>query len=298
MRKIAADTLYAVLVGLLNGLTMLPPRLAYGIGERLGDLVYAGLASRRRVTLDNLALALGEQQSRQERRVLAREVFRNLGRHVVDFAHLRHISAMRMQQMCDNWEAVTRRMDALAARGHGLLVISAHFGSWELLPALALLLKTPVNVIVRPPDSPLVQRLSEDYRQRCGYRAIGRQQQALRETLRALRRQEIVGVLMDQSSLRSESVQAAFFGMETFTPMGPALLALRTNCPVIGVFLVREAPGRHRVVATDEIPIARSGDVRRDLVENSRRFNRIIEAQIRQHPEQWFWLHRRWKQRI
>ena len=297
MRKIVADTLYGVLVGLLNSLTILPTRLAYGIGDRLGDLVYMGLASRRRVTLDNLALALGEQQSQQERQALAHEVFRNLGRHAVDFAHLRHINAARMQQMCDDWEPVAARMDALAARGRGLLVISAHFGSWELLPAIALSLQTPVNVIVRPPDSPLVQRLSEAYRQRCGYRAVGRRQQALRETLRALRRKEIVGVLMDQSSVRSESVQAAFFGVETFTPMGPALLALRANCPVIGLFLVREGPGRHRVVATDEIPIARTGDVRRDLEENSRRFNRVIEAQIRQHPEQWFWLHRRWKQR-
>ena len=120
----------------------------------------------------------------------------------------------------------------------------------------------------------------------------------MRETLRALHRKEIVGVLMDQSSVRSESVEVAFFGIETFTPMGPAMLALRAKCPVIGIFLVREAPGRHRVVATDEIPIARSGNVRRDLVENSRRFNRVIEAQIRRYPEQWFWLHRRWKTRV
>jgi KDO2-lipid IV(A) lauroyltransferase len=89
----------------------------------------------------------------------------------------------------------------------------------------------------------------------------------------------------------------AFFGIKTFTPMGPALLALRAKCPVIGVFLVRETPGHHRVVVTDEIPIVRTGNVRRDVEENSRRFNGIIEAQIRQHPEQWFWLHRRWKKR-
>jgi KDO2-lipid IV(A) lauroyltransferase len=296
MHQMVIDMLYTLLVRALNGLNALPPRLAYGLGERLGDLVYAGLASRRRVTLENLALALGEHQSPQERHMMAREVFRNLGRHVVDFAQLRHINATRFQQMCVNWEAVTR-LDTLAARGQGVLVISAHFGSWELLPAITWLLQTPVNVIVRPPDNPLVHRLSEAYRQRCGYRAIGRREQAMRESLRALRRKEIVGILMDQSSVRNESVEVAFFGIKTFTPMGPALLALRAKCPVIGVFLVRETPGHHRVVVTDEIPIARTGNVRRDVEENSRRFNGIIEAQIRQHPEQWFWLHRRWKKR-
>jgi KDO2-lipid IV(A) lauroyltransferase len=296
MHQMVTDTLYMLLAKALDGLHRLPPRLAYGLGERLGDLVYAGLASRRRVTLENLALALGEHQSPQERQVMAREVFRNLGRHVVDFAHLRHLTAARIQQMFVNWEAVAR-MDTLARRGNGLLAIGAHFGSWELLPAIALLLQTPLHVIVRPPDNPLVSRLSEAYRQHCGYRAIAMREQAMRESLRALRRREIVGVLMDQSSLRSEAVEVTFFGMKTFTPMGPALLALRAQCPVIGMFLVREAPGRHRIVMTDEIPIVRTGHVRRDVEENSRRFNSIIEAQIRQHPEQWFWLHRRWKKR-
>ncbi|PON15206.1 hypothetical protein C2W62_25070 [Candidatus Entotheonella serta] len=295
MHKIVNDTLYAILVGALSSLTALPPRLAYGLGERCGDLMYVGLVTRRRVTLDNLALALGGHRSPQERQKLAREVFRYLGRHMVDFAHLRHINAARMQQMFVNWEQVAY-LDALASGGSGLLVISAHFGSWELLPALGLALQAPINVIMRPPDHPLIHRLSETYRQRCGYRAIGRRH-ALRETLQALHRQEIVGVLMDQSSLRSESVEVEFFGMKTFNPMGPALMALRAKCPVVGVFLVCEEPGRHRVVITDEIPLVRTGNLRRDLEENSRRFNQVIEAQIRQYPEQWFWLHRRWKKR-
>ncbi|WP_089720982.1 lysophospholipid acyltransferase family protein [Candidatus Entotheonella palauensis] len=296
MHKIVTDALYKVLIGILDGLTVLPPRLAYRLGERLGDLVYAGLASRRRVTLENLALTLGDHQSPHERQVLAREVFRNMGRHLVDFAQLHHINAARVQQMMVNWERFAD-LDALAARGQGVLVISAHFGSWELLPSLALLLQTPINVIVRPPDHPVVQRLSETYRQRCGYHSIIKRQQALRESLRALHRGEIVGVLMDQSSVHNESVQVKFMGIKTFTPMGPALLALRAKCPVVGVFLVREAPGRHRIVMTDEIPIHRTGHARRDLEENSRRFNRVIEAQIRRHPDQWFWLHRRWKKR-
>lgn len=297
MHKIANDTLYAILVGALNSLSVLPPRLAYGLGERLGDLLYAGLASRRRVTLENLSLALGKDQSTQELQTLARAVFRNLGHHLVDFAHLRYITAARVQQIREGPECVAH-LGALAARDRrGLLIITGHFGSWELLPSLSLLTKTPVNVIVRPPDHPLIHRLAEDYRQRCGYRAIAKEQQAMQESLRALSRGEVVCILMDQSSVRSESVEVEFFGVKTFTPMGPALLAMRAKCPVVGLFLVREGPGRHRVAMTGEIPIVRTGNIRRDVEENSRRFNGIIEAQIRDHPEQWFWLHRRWKQR-
>lgn len=297
MFKTPTDALYPILVGMLNSLTYLPPRLAYGLCERLGDLLYAGLASRRRVTLENLSLALGKDKSPHELQALARAVFRNLGHHLVDFAQLRHITAARAQQMCTGWEEVAN-LEALAAHNNqGLLIITAHFGSWELSASLALLAKTPVNVIVRPPDHPLVHRLAEDYRQRCGYRIIAKQDQAMRESLRALSHGEAVCILMDQSSVRSESVEVEFFGIKTFTSMGPALLALRAKCAVVGAFFVREGPGRHRLVATDSIPIVRTGNLRRDVEETSQRFNAIIEAQIRRHPEQWFWLHRRWKQR-
>ena len=102
---------------------------------------------------------------------------------------------------------------------------------------------------------------------------------------------------MDQSSLRREAVEVEFFGVKTFTSKGPALMALRTRCPVISVFLVREAPGRHRLLFSEEIPVKATGNLRRDIEETTRTFNQAIEAMIRRYPDHWFWLHQRWKQR-
>ncbi len=187
-------------------------------------------------------------------------------------------------------------VETLLERGRGLLIISAHFGSWELAPAVALCLHTPLHVIVRPLDSPALQRLAEIYRQCCGYHAIAKRA-ALAECLKVLRRGEIVAVLMDQSSLRHESIQVEFFGTSAYTSKGPALLALRTGCPVVSGFLMRVGQGHHRLVFSQEIPVRRTGDLQQDIVENTRVFTQVIESYVRRYPDHWFWLHRRWKQR-
>jgi KDO2-lipid IV(A) lauroyltransferase len=152
-----------------------------------------------------------------------------------------------------------------------------------------------LHVIVRPLDNPALQRLAESYRQCCGYYAIAKRA-ALAECLKVLRGGEIVAVLMDQSSLRHESIQVEFFGTNAYTSKGPALLALRTGCPVVSGFLIRAGQGHHRLVFSQEIPIRRTGDLQQDIVENTRVFTQVIESYVRRYPDHWFWLHRRWKQ--
>lgn len=294
MHRLTHKVLYGIVAGALDAFTRFPLALAYWLGARLGDLAYLLLAGRRRITLENLALALGEETTPRERRTLARAVFRNLGQHLVDFCRLRDLTPDSLARLCtvEGLEHVQRLLE----RRQGLLVLSAHFGSWELAPAVALCLDTPLHVIVRPLDNPLLDRLVATRRQRCGYHIIPKRE-AWEKSLAALRRGEIVAVLMDQSSLRHAGVQVEFFGMKTHTAKSPALLALRTRCPVVSAFLVREAPGQHRLFLSDEIPVRRTGDMQRDIEENTRLFNRVIEASIRRYPDHWFWLHRRWKQR-
>jgi KDO2-lipid IV(A) lauroyltransferase len=294
MPRLIHKVLSCIIAGALDAVTRLPLAVAGGLGARLGDLAYLLLAGRRRITLENLALALGDETTPEARRTLARAVFRNLGQHLVDFGRLRHLTPDNFARLCtvEGLEQVQR----LLARRQGLLVLAAHFGSWELAPAIALCLDTPLHVIVRPLDNPVLDRLVVAQRQRCGYQTMPKRA-ALEKSLAALRRGEIVAVLMDQSSLRHEGVQVEFFGVKTHTAKGPALLALRTGCPVVSAFLVREAPGQHRLLLSDEIPVRRTGEVQRDIVETTRLFNQVIEAYIRRYPDHWFWLHRRWKQR-
>ena len=294
MQTFANHVLYGLAASALRSLACLPVGVAYWLGARLGDLLYLMLVRRRRITLDNLAIAFNTDKTAAERGQIARATFRNLGQHLVDFSHVRRLTLQRFTTMC-HVEGL-EHVETLLQRGRGLLIISAHFGSWELAPAVALCLNTPLHVIVRPLDSPALQRLAESYRQRCGYRAIAKRA-ALAECLKVLRRGEIVAVLMDQSSLRHESIQVEFFGTNAYTSKGPALLALRTGCPVVSGFLIRAGQGRHRLVFSQEIPVRRTGNLQQDIVENTRVFTHVIESYVRRYPDHWFWLHRRWKQR-
>lgn len=294
MRALAHNALYSLFVGCFTCLASLPRPIAYWLGARLGDVAYLVLPGRRQITIQNLLLALGDTTAPAACRRLARSVFRTLGWHLVDFSRLRFLTRERFARVC-TVEGL-ERVRALLQRDKGLLILSAHFGSWELSPAVALYLDTPLHVIARPPDLEAFRRVVENHRRRGGYHTIARAE-ALGASVQALRRGEAVAVLMDQSSLRREAVEVEFFGVKTFTSKGPALMALRTHCPVISAFLVREAPGRHRLIFGEEIPVKATGDLRRDIEETTRTFNRVIESMIRRYPDHWFWLHRRWKQR-
>lgn len=293
-QRLANALLYTLARGALGSLARLPRPLGYWLGARLGDLGYVCLPGRRRVALDNLALAFGAKKSAEARQAIARATFRQLGEQLIDFSHLGRQASQAFPRMC-RVEGL-EHLESLIQRRAGLLIISAHFGSWELSSAVAPQLPAPLHVIVRPLDNPALQRLSAYYRHCAGYRTIPKRE-AMAECLKVLRRGEIVALLMDQSSLRRESVQVEFFGAQAYTPLGPALLALRAKCPVVSGFLIREGPGRHRLVFSPEIPIQRTGNLQQDILTTTQTFTQIIESYVRRYPEQWFWLHRRWKRR-
>ena len=275
-------------------LACLPRLPAYWLGAKVGDLAYLCLARRRHIALDNLQIAFGGEKSAAERRNIARAMFRNLGEHLIDFSRMRWLTPDRF--LSEVTVEGLERVEQLLARQTGLLMLSAHFGSWELASAIGLLLEPPMHVIARPLDNPALHRLVEAYRGYGGCHFIPKAR-ALPASLRALRDGEIVALLMDQSSLRSEGIPVPFFGTEAYTSIGPALMALRSGCPVIGVFSVRQGRGKHRLVFSEEIQIQRSGNLRQDIAENTRRFNQLIESYVRAFPDHWFWLHRRWKKR-
>lgn len=294
MQRLAESVVYGLLAAMAVVLARLPRRPAYWLGARFGDLAYLCLARRRRVTLDNLEIAFGGEKSTAEHRAIARATFRNLGEHLIDFSRMRWLTP-------ETYPAVVtveglERVEQLLARQAGLIILSAHFGSWELAAAIALRLAPRLHVIARPLDNPALHRLVDAYRHYSGCSVIPKSR-ALSASLKALRRGEIVALLMDQSSLRHEGIPVPFFGAEAYTSTGPALMALRSGCPVIGAFLVRQGLGKHRLVFSEEIPIQRNDNLKQDVEDNTRRFNQLIESYVRAYPDHWFWLHRRWKKR-
>ncbi|MBI4637799.1 MAG: lysophospholipid acyltransferase family protein [Candidatus Rokubacteria bacterium] len=180
---------------------------------------------------------------------------------------------------------------------HGrALIATAHLGNWELLSAAHRLTGYPLSVVVRPLDAPWLDGLAERLRHKTGVELIDKRH-ALRPVLEALRRGRLVGILLDQNASRREGVFVPFFGRPASTSRSVALLALRTGTPVVPIFIHREGAWRHRVMIHPPLLPLDANDVDRAVVELTARCTEVIEAAIRESPEQWLWVHNRWRTR-
>jgi KDO2-lipid IV(A) lauroyltransferase len=168
-------------------------------------------------------------------------------------------------------------------------------GNWELLSVTAGMAGYPVNVLYRPLDFIPLDEFFIRFRTRFGARVIP-SRRAMRDVLKCLGRGEVAAMLMDQNVDWREGVFVEFFGRRACTNKGLAPLALKTGAPVVPVFMIRERDG-FTVEYLPEIRLIKTGDKTRDVEENTRQYNKVIEAYIRQYPEQWLWLHQRWKTR-
>lgn len=184
---------------------------------------------------------------------------------------------------------------ALARHGRALL-LTAHLGNWELLTVANRLVGHPLAVVVRPLDSAIMNAAAGRLRRKTGVELIEKRD-ALRPVLRALRDGRVVGILLDQNTARRESVFVPFFGRSASTSRSMAVLALRTRTPVVPVFIRREAPGRHRVVIHPALVMPEATDVESVIVDVTARCTAAIEAAVRETPEQWLWIHDRWRTR-
>ena len=275
-------------------LRLLPLWAQLWLGRRLGDLAYWILPGRRRVARQNLTLAFGRERNTEELAGLCRRSFQHLGMMAVEVSAflLTPPSVLLSRVSVEGMEHLRSAM----GRGKGALLLTAHFGNWELLAACHVLTGFRLSVVVRPLDLPTLDRVAARLRTRTGVELIDKHN-ALSGVLSALRRQWMVGILLDQNASRREGVFVPFFGVPASTSRGLALLAFKTGAPVVPVFIRREPDGCHRVIVDPPVPLSPTGDRERDLGEATAAFTRVIEAKVRQWPEQWFWVHRRWKTR-
>jgi len=273
-----------VLVHLLQAL---PSGIVDALARGVAACAYA-LGIRRRVTLDNLAHAFPDR-SVEERRVLARAAYANMARVVVDA--LRTLGASRAQLLAevevDDFGPVER---ALAA-GKGLVVATAHLGSWEMFGA-AMAQRVPLHAVVRPLRGGLNARLVEA-RERAGLKLIPARG-ALTGMVAALRKNEVVAMLLDQAIGGKHALFVPFFGRPAATSPALSMAALRTGAPTLVVVALREN-GRLRFRVEGPFAVTDTGDRRRDLRDHTARVTAALERIIREAPEQWLWLHRRWK---
>jgi KDO2-lipid IV(A) lauroyltransferase len=254
------------------------------------------LARRQRIAgLQNLRMAFPELADEERERIL-RGCFQNLGRLLVEFSHFPDLNKDNISQLVF-YDGLENYQEALR-RGRGVIFLTGHFGSWELSSFAHSIFGYPMNFVVRPIDNARVDDLITRYRTLGGNIPIERKSTA-RDILRALRKNEAVGILFDQNTTRSEGVFAEFFGIPAATTSAIATLALRTGAAVIPGFLIwEERLGRHRLRFDPPVKLIETGDPARDVVENTQLFNQILEGYVRKYPEQWLWIHRRWKTRL
>jgi KDO2-lipid IV(A) lauroyltransferase len=278
----------------LSVINLIPLKWRISLFEGLSGLIYALDDRHRRIALRGLTLAFPEKDLK-ERNAIARSAFRNLARVAAEFFSLPRLNEKNFTRYI-TFEGLENFQKAYE-KEKGILILTAHFGNWEWMAALfPLQSHHPVHVVVRPLDSRFLDSMVEQLRMRTGNQAIPKQK-AMGQILRLLKAGEIVGILLDQNMAWQEGVFVDFFGEKACTNTGMALLALKTGTPVLPAFNIRQKDGRYRVVIEPEIPLVRTGDKERDVMENTQRFTQIIERYVRNYPDQWLWLHQRWKTR-
>jgi KDO2-lipid IV(A) lauroyltransferase len=272
---------------------LLPVRLLYKIGRWLGRTAFAIDKKHREIALKNLKIAFGGKKSDTEIASIARMNFENLAVNLMEFLKVPWLKRGDL----DGYIECVGLENFLNAykKGRGVILLTAHMGNWELMAAFYGLTDYPVDIIVRDIDNPLFDRFTRWVRTRAGNRTISKGR-SMRELLRILRGGGIVGVLLDQNVTWNEGVFVNFFGRLACTNKGPSLLAVSSDAGVVPTFIVREG-SKHKIIIGKEIPVVCSDDRTRNMVENTARFTKVIEDFIRKYPDQWFWIHQRWKTR-
>jgi Kdo2-lipid IVA lauroyltransferase/acyltransferase len=222
---------------------------------------------------------------------MVRRNFRHCGQTLAEFLAMPQWSSAEIAKRVEL--RGMHHLDAALSRGRGALLVTAHYGNWELMAARVVKAGYPVSVIARDADDPPTNALINWIRGACGYRVISRRN-ATRPALECLRRNEPLGILLDQNTVSGE-VYVDFFGHLAATATGPAILALRTGAPLIPLFDRRREDGTHVVELQPPLEWAPTGDRAQDVLRITAQLTHAIERQIRAEPSQWFWIHNRWK---
>ena len=280
----------------LDGVGMLPRAAALAIGRGVGRATYSLAGNLRRTGERNLALAFPEK-SDAERASLLRGTFANLGPLLGEFSQFPRATPESLRELVEYDEVGLRHLRAAEGQGRGVIFLTGHLGAWEFLSFAWSALEYPISFLVRPIDNARVEDLIEGIRTRFGNTAINKKM-AARQALRVLRDGGTLGILADLNTHPNEGIFVPFFGHLACTTSGVATLALRTNSLVIPTCAVWDEKRRRFFFHGDPpVELVRTGDDKRDIEINTANFAAAIEQMIRAYPEQWLWIHKRWRTR-
>jgi Kdo2-lipid IVA lauroyltransferase/acyltransferase len=278
----------------LKALGILPRPLARFLGAQFAAAAFALRPGLRSIAAKNLELAFPDMTESERRRII-RNMVRQVGWMAGEFSQLPRYSRKNIEKIVvldglENFQAARKL-------GKGILFLTGHMSAWELAPFAQALYGNPLHFLVRPVTNSRVDALINHYRCLSGNQPLDKNRSA-RAILKILAQGGTVGILSDHNTAGEEGIFANFFGIPAATTSGLARIALRTDAAVVPGFLAwDENLRKYRLGLQPAVPLIRTGDEESDVRENTARFNRIIEDYIRNYPDQWFWLHKRWKTR-
>lgn len=275
-------------------LGILPRPLARRLGAGIGWLAFRLLGRLRKVGLRNLELAFPEKTD-SVRETILRAVYRNLGYLLAEFCQMSSYTPERASEFI-RYDGLENYL-AARERGKGVLVLTGHLGAWELSSFYHSLMGYPMGMVIRRLDNPLVDAMVNRIRCLHGNRVMHKDDFA-RGLIASMRVGETVGILMDTNMTPPQGVFVPFFGVEACTASGMARIAQKTGAAVVPGFLLWEPREKRYILRFGaELNLVRTGDSEADAVANTALFTSVIELYVREYPEQWLWMHRRWKTR-
>jgi KDO2-lipid IV(A) lauroyltransferase len=279
---------------LVRGLGLLPRSLARLAGADIGALAFHAVSRLRKVGRRNLELAM-PQLSAADRDLILKKLYRNLGWLLAEFCQMprytpANTAAIARYEGLENFVAAKQK-------GNGVLIVTGHLGAWELSSYYHSLMGHPMNMVIRRLDNPRVDALVNSIRCLHGNNVLHKDDFA-RGLLGAMRKGETVGILMDTNMTPPQGVFVDFFGHAACTASGLARVALKTDAAVLpGFMLWEEAERKYVLQFGKQIELIRTGNDEEDIRANTELFTKAIEDTIRRYPDQWLWVHRRWKTR-
>jgi KDO2-lipid IV(A) lauroyltransferase len=269
---------------------------ALKLANRLGETFVRLFPRYRNVCIDGVTIAFGDKYLREEIRRIAKASQINLIRTMMDFLRFGLYSKEELLALGPVVKGKEHLERAMAKSPGGVIGLAAHLGSWEYCGAWVVASGWNVAAVGKEQRDPGVTKIMIDQRAAVGIKHIPRTKKGQTEIVRTLKTKgSVLGLISDQNGGR-DGVFVDFFGVSASSVKGPAALALRYGVPVVPMFALWDGD-LYRVEIQPELELVRTGDEERDILENTQRFQKVIEDMVRQYPEQWLWAHRRWKTR-
>lgn len=262
-------------------------------GEKLGTIAHSLLRKRRKTALNNLHLALGKEKTKEEIERICRDCFKNIGKdmmeisHFLDFENSFFKSFLKLEGR--------DHLDNALKEGKGVIALTGHLGNFPLMNVQLAKEGYPLSIVARDPENPKVAKMITSYRDAVGMESIPDKPRStcVSKCLKALKANRILLLQIDQNAPATEC-WVDFFGYLVPTFKGPVIFSLRTGAPIIPMFIIRN-PDFLQITIHPPFKLNTTGDTLQDITSNIARLTKIVEATIREYPEQWWWIHRRFK---